>query len=269
MARLGRTLFPFDAVQGTKLSIIASPIGTSRCSKHDCVSASLFLQVVMQSTSGALELYTAGVVPLLLRHARLLLQHDLGALLGPDATQLLLQPPDGMSHFNAPASRVLPNCLAAYCWNQKQGKASFAQLWGASPHQDVVVWSNVHQQWCLWLNLAASLLRMLGGVDGVEEVAMDLLVAVEERLLLLLRALQPAQQQQGVGGTAAGAGGVGPQVPLSMALLVELERGLVLLEELAVYSGAWQLVRPGSLAQFKGALLGVLQLFAQPGRNSR
>jgi hypothetical protein len=108
---------------------------------------------------------------------------------------------------------------------------------------------------------------MLGGVEGVEEVAMDLLVTVEERLLLLLRALQPPpppqQQQQG------GVGGGAPQVPLSLALLVELERGLVLLECLAGYSGAWQLVRPGSLVQFKAALLGLLQVFAQPGRNTR
>jgi hypothetical protein len=118
---------------------------------------------------------------------------------------------------------------------------------------------------------------------------MDLFSACQARLQLSLAGLQKLQASSRAGGIAAagvsqeawlsllrggdimGSGlaarrkdGSGGQQQLGLAVLVEAERGLQLLCGVAGYSGAWQLVAPGSLAAFRAAMTGVLQFAALP-----
>ncbi|KAG2443449.1 hypothetical protein HXX76_001806 [Chlamydomonas incerta] len=109
------------------------------------------------------------------------------------------------------------------------------------------VWSPVHRQWCTLLQFSGALLRTLGQYVDVEREALDLLLALEPRLLLAV--LPP-------GGDCL--------QPLTLAGLVELEAALFLLGRLAPYLGGWHLVLPASLVNFRTALSTLLTWLAAP-----
>ncbi|KAG2443230.1 hypothetical protein HYH02_009303 [Chlamydomonas schloesseri] len=109
------------------------------------------------------------------------------------------------------------------------------------------VWSPVHRQWCTLLQFSSALLRTLGQYVDVEREALDLLLALEPRLLLAV--LPP-------GGDCL--------QPLTLAGLVELEAALFLLGQLAPYLGGWHLVLPASLVNFRTALSTLLTWLAAP-----
>ncbi|KXZ42796.1 hypothetical protein GPECTOR_117g361 [Gonium pectorale] len=109
------------------------------------------------------------------------------------------------------------------------------------------VWSPVHRQWCTLLQFTSALLRTLGQHIDVEREALDLLLALEPRLLLAV--LPP-------GGDAV--------QPLTLAGLVEAEAALFLLCQLTPYLGGWHMVLPASLLNFRTAVSTLLTWLAQP-----
>lgn len=137
------------------------------------------------------------------------------------------------------------------------GPSASTELWfatlgayAAGPGStQTAVWTAVHQQWCVMLSFAGVFLTHLSRYMKVEHHAMDLLIVTEPRLLL---AVQPQAAT--------------PEQPLTLAGLLEAERSLFLLSFMAQHSGAWQLVRPGSLATFRAAVASFLEFVARPSQ---
>uniref|UniRef100_A0A383VTA8 Uncharacterized protein n=1 Tax=Tetradesmus obliquus TaxID=3088 RepID=A0A383VTA8_TETOB len=169
------------------------------------------------------------------------------------------------------------------------------------------IWSPRHQQWCLLLGLLSTLLQQLSRSTAVEDIAMQLLVAAEPRLLLAVQ-LQScgrsssSSSNQGAGfnssgqgalpsqphgvltlawgpesgfgggsGLGSGAGGLGysreAPLPLTLANLLEAERAMYLLGFMVPHIGVWQLQRPGSLAAFRAAAARLVEFVAAPSQD--
>ena len=95
-------------------------------------------------------------------------------------------------------------------------------------------WSPAHQQWCVLLSFSSTLIRSLGQHFNIESQAIDFLSTTEPRLLL---ACMPPPAT--------------PSQPLTIAMLLETEKSLFLLNSLAQYIGTWHMAMPGSLARFR------------------
>jgi hypothetical protein len=217
------------------------------------ISVLELLLCVSTVPEGALQLFQQGALPALMDCARDLLDPSGGGLLGPEAVG-----PDGSSGGGDVAmggggasagGPAVPGTLGAY----RQGGAGGG---GAG------AWSPEHQQWCVLLGLAGTMLRHLSRFVPVSEAAVSLMVAVEPRVVLAMQ-LMLQQLPQHRGGGSSGGGDAGA-LQVQLATLLEAERSLALLCLLAQHAGAWQVARPGALAMFRAAAAGVVEFAARP-----
>ncbi|GLI65780.1 hypothetical protein VaNZ11_009396, partial [Volvox africanus] len=109
------------------------------------------------------------------------------------------------------------------------------------------VWSPVHRQWCTLLQFCGSLVKTLGQRLNIDRGALDLLMAMEPRLMLAV--LPP---------------GSDVRQPLTLAGLVEMEAALFLLIQMTPYTGGWHMLLPSSLLNFRTAVSTLLTWLAQP-----
>jgi hypothetical protein len=155
----------------------------------------------------------------------------------------------------------------------------------------------------LLLGLLSTLLQQLSRSTAVEDIAMQLLVAAEPRLLLAVQLqscsrISSTSQGSGASGLAQGqlpgqphgvltlawgpgsgfgtSGGLGSGVSsgsyssreapllLTLANLLEAERAMYLLGFMVPHIGVWQLQRPGSLAAFRAAAARLVEFVAAP-----
>jgi hypothetical protein len=164
---------------------------------------------VAQVPEGALQLWQQGLLPVLVSYCRQLLRSTQGSLglldvaalgqVGQDSSQLVgslvpaaVPAAAGASAPEVPASMAVSVSTAgAYA-----AVEAFSTISGGSSLQAVAgvggsyVWTHSHQQWCLLLGLLSTLLQQLSRVvkpGTVEDVAMQLLIAAEPRLLLAIQ----------------------------------------------------------------------------------
>ncbi|KAG2497263.1 hypothetical protein HYH03_004847 [Edaphochlamys debaryana] len=221
---------------------------------------------VAQVPDGARALYDRGVVHQLVAAGRHLLSSNGGRLAAFSVISVTGTGPyrpgvDGTYASTSAAAystrgggSLVPDLCGAYL-----PASSFAALaaagggggagagGAAGPGSAEWVWSPVHRQWCSLLQFSVALLRTLGQHVDVEREALDLLLALEPRLMLAV--LPP--------------GGDGLQ-PLTLAGLVEAEAALFLLCALTPYLGGWHMVLPTSLLNFRTAASTLLTWLAQP-----
>ncbi|GLC49412.1 hypothetical protein PLESTB_000216500 [Pleodorina starrii] len=205
---------------------------------------------VAQVPDGARALYDRGVADQLVAAGRHLLSGSGGRLAAFSVIAVT-----GTGPYR-------PGVDGTYASTSGRGAAAVAR--GGGPHADTCgaylpsapaaaeagegeVWSPVHRQWCTLLQFSAALLRTLGQHVSMEREALDLMLAVEPRLMLAV--LPP-------GGDLL--------QPLTLAGLVELEAALFLMGEMTAYLGGWHMVLPASLINFRTAVSTLLTWLAQP-----
>lgn len=118
---------------------------------------------------------------------------------------------------------------------------------GALGGAAAVVWAPAHQQWCVLMGVASALLQQAGGALEVGGAAVQLLSSCEQRLMLALSLPEGS-----------------PGQPLTLAALVEAERALALLEQMAGHAGRWQVELPASLGSMRAAVAAIITYAARP-----
>lgn len=282
---------------------------------------------VAQVPEGALQLWQQGLVPVLAAYCRQLMhtEHSTGLLdvaslgfVGPSSDSY--GPGLGLSGFELSAQlEVSLSTLGAYMSLVDSAAGSSVQTvkglpavpggigarggaGGGSGGVTGCMWSPRHQQWCLLLGLLSTLLQQLSKATAVEDIAMQLLVAVEPRLLLAVQlqnssgsgSIHESHSHSGASGHSGqlpghhhsgafalawgpqsgfGSGRLGhaghTEAPLliTLANLLEAEKSLFLLKFMVPHLGVWQLQRPGSLAAFRTAAARLVEFVAAPSLN--
>lgn len=264
------------------------------------------MQAVVGDRDAALQLWQQGLLPVLISFCRQLLHGpdqtgllDAAALgyIGPEAS-ILSSGTAGAGAAAAAAdlpqqSAVMVSTVGAYASASDGGGSDSGG--GGGGGDTAVVPSPQHQQWCMLLNLWATVLIKLSQVVTVDRDALEFLTAAEPRLLLAVQLFSsshhaatsssshgqtPSDTDQdsasralvlamtgytpdgllpGMGRTAA----VAP-VLLTLSNVKEAEYALFLLKFMVHSVGDWELQRPGSLANFRSAAASLIDFVALP-----